>query len=415
MQKNKIGILSLGCPRNLVDSENTIGRLNLKGYAIVDMAQADIAIVNTCAFIEEAKRESIDAILDLVELKKSGKLKKILVYGCMPQRYQERLRRELPQVDAFVGRVSLNHQLKRYPITPAHYAYLKICEGCINKCSYCIIPKIKGRFNSLDIDSILKEVSVFNQERVSEINIIGQDITGYGADLYGRPDLAGLLNKIVKEARDIGWIRLLYLYPSRLSDELLRVIRDQEKICKYIDIPIQHINGRILKLMGRKTETSDILKLMDKIRKDIPQAGLRTSIIVGFPSETDKEFKELLKFIEEVKFERLGAFIYSREEGTAAYTFRKQIPQRVKRERFDRIMSTQQRISVQVNKRFLGQVLDVLIEEKQKDYYLGRTQYDAPEVDGLVYVSSKKTLRPGEFVKVKVTDTLEYDLAGEAI
>ncbi len=413
--KNKIGILSLGCPRNLVDSENTVGRLNLKGYSIVDINEADVAIVNTCAFIDDAKKESIDAILDLVELKKSGKLKKIIVYGCLPQRYRHQLRKELPQVDAFVGRISLNHELKRYPITPKHYVYLKICEGCINNCSYCVIPKIKGRFNSLDINSILRKVEMFNQDKVSELNIIGQDITGYATDLYGRAGLEGLLSRVVKEAKDIGWIRLLYLYPSRITDELLQVVKDSEKICKYIDMPVQHINNRILKLMNRKTGAKDILKLIDKIRKTIPAVGLRTSIIVGFPSETDHEFEELLKFIEEVKFERLGAFVYSREEGTAAYSLGKQIPEKVKIERFNRIMSAQQKISEDINRRFLGKTLDVLIDEKEADHYLGRSQYDAPEVDGLVYVSSKKALRAGEFVKVKVTDTMEYDLAGELI
>jgi ribosomal protein S12 methylthiotransferase len=409
-----IGILSLGCPRNLVDSENVLGRLNLKGFPIVDMAQADVAIVNTCAFIEDAKRESIDAILDLVKLKREGALKKIIVYGCLAQRYGKTLKKELPEVDAFVGRVSLNHELKRFDITPRHYAYLKICEGCINNCSFCIIPKIKGRFTSLDMDSVLEKVDKFDKDKVSEINIIGQDISGYGVDLYGSIKLAEILEKIVKKAKNIGWVRLLYLNPNRITDELLQVIRDEPKICKYADLPIQHINDRILKLMNRRTKKSDILRLIEKIRKEVPSISLRTSLIVGFPSETDSDFRELLDFIEEARFERLGAFIYSREEGTPAYDFKKQLPEKVKIGRLNAVMSLQQKISQGINKKFLGKVLDVLIDEKEGSLYLGRSQYDAPEVDGIVYVHSKRALKPGEFVKVKITDTLEYDLIGEA-
>ena len=412
--KPKIGILSLGCPRNLVDSESILGRLALKTYPIVDMHKADIGIVNTCAFIEDAKVESIDTILDLIDLKKKGELKKIIVYGCLAQRYKDKLRKELPEVDAFVGTVSLNHSPARFPITPKHYSYLKICEGCINNCSYCIIPKIKPGFTSLDIDSILAKVEKLDQEKISELNIIGQDISGYGMDLYGSKTLTRLLKKITKTAKHIGWIRLLYLYPSRISDELLELINDCLAICKYIDLPIQHINDRILGLMRRDTRKKDILRIIEKIRKKIAGVALRTSIIVGFPSETDKEFKELLHFIEEVRFERLGAFVYSREEGTDAYNFGSQVPKKKKIERLNSIMSTQQKISQDINKRFLGSTMEVLIDEKEKDLYLGRSQYDAPEVDGIVYVSSKSLLEPGDFVKVKITDTLEYDLVGEA-
>jgi ribosomal protein S12 methylthiotransferase len=428
-----IGILSLGCPRNLVDSENVLGRLNLKGFPIVDMAQADVAIVNTCAFIEDARTESVDAILDLIDLKKQSKLKKIIVYGCLAERYKDKLKKELPEVDAFVGKISFpanlfkkqagsrlisddwreNHDLDRFPLTPRHYVYLKICEGCINNCSYCCIPKIKGRFASLDTNSILKKIEEFDKNRVAEVNIVGQDITGYGMDLYRAARLPGLLNKIVKKTGNIGWIRLLYLYPSRVTDELLDLIKDSPKICKYVDLPIQHINDRILKLMHRDTTNKDTLKLIDKIRKKIPGVAIRTSLIVGFPTETDKEFRELLKFIEGVRFERLGAFIYSKEEGTPAYNFKKQVPGRIKIERLNAVMSLQQKISQDINKKFLGSILDVLIEEKEDNSYLGRSQYDAPEVDGVVYVNSQKELNPGDFVKVRITDTLEYDLVGE--
>lgn len=411
--KTKVGILSLGCPRNLVDSENILGRLNLKGYPIVDINQADTAIVNTCSFIEDAKRESIDAVLDLLELKRKGALKKIIVYGCLAQRYSKDLIKELPDVDAFVGCVSLNHELQRFAIIPKHYVYLKICEGCINDCSFCVIPKIKGRFRSMDMNSILKKVDEFDKDKVSEINIIGQDISGYGIDLYGSIKLSEVLEKIVKRLKNTGWVRLLYLNPNRITDELLQLIRDEPKICKYIDLPIQHINERILKLMNRRTRKSDILRLIEKLRRTIPDVCLRTSVITGFPSETDKEFKELLNFMEEARFERLGVFIYSREEGAPAYNFKKQIPKKIKVERLDTIMSLQQGISQDINKKFLGTIMDVLLDEKEDGLYLGRSQYDAPEVDGMVYVNSTGELNAGDFVKVKITDTLEYDLVGK--
>jgi len=412
---HKIGMLSLGCPRNLVDSENILGRLNLKGYRIVDIDKADTAIVNTCAFIEEAKLESIDAILDLIDLKKQGELKKIIVYGCLSQRYKEELRKELPEIDAFVGKTSLNHSTHTFQLTPKHFAYLKICEGCVNNCSYCVIPKIKGQFNSLELGSILTKIEKFNKDGVSEVNIIGQDITGYGLDLYASVKLPQLLKKIAEKGRGIGWFRLLYLNPSRISDELLDFIKSEPKFCKYIDLPVQHINSRILKLMNRHCTREDILKVINKIREKIADVAIRSSVIVGFPSETDKDFRELLDFIEEARFERLGAFIYSREEGTPAYNFENQIPAEIKKERFEAVMMLQQKISQDVNRGYLGKVMDVLIEEKEVSFYLGRSQYDAPEVDGLVYVNSKKGLNTGDFVKVEITDTLEYDLVGRAL
>lgn len=411
--KAKVGVLSLGCPRNLVDSESILGRLCSKGYSVVDLDKADIALVNTCAFIEEAKKESIEAILELIALKKEGRLKKVIVYGCLSQRYKDALRKELPEVDAFIGRVSLNHTSQRYPITPGHFAYLKICEGCVNACSFCIIPKIKGRFVSRAPDSIAGEVKRFNAAGISELNIIGQDITGYGLDLKEKTDLASLIRRIAETAQAIRWLRLLYLNSSRITDGLLRVIRDEPKVCKYIDLPIQHINDRILESMNRKSSRKDIVKAIEKIRKVVPGVALRTSVIVGFPGETDKEFRELLDFIQEAKFERLGAFAYSAEEGTPAYGFKGRVPAKVRSERLGLIMSAQQEVSRQVNRKFLGKKLEVLIDEEDNGSYLGRTQYDAPEVDGLVYVSSRKKLRAGEFVNVKINDTLEYDLVGE--
>jgi len=481
--KLKIGIVSLGCPRNLVDSENILGRLSLKGYSVVDIDKADAAIVNTCCFIEDAKKESIAAVLDLIDLKKDGRLKKIIVCGCLTERYKDKLQKELPEIDAFVGKISFparqiikmkrdpqpwtgeNQNLEEFILTPKHYTYVKICEGCINNCSFCIIPKIKGKLSSMDMDSILSKVEKLDQNKLSELNIIGQDITGYGLDLYAKIRLTDLLHKVIQKTKNIRWVRLLYLYPSRINDALLELVRNSPKLCKYIDLPIQHINGRILKLMHRQTSKKYILGLLDKIRKKIPEAAIRTSFIVGFSSETDREFKELLKFSEEMRFERLGAFIYSREEGTQAYNLKKQLPHKVKLERFNRLMLQQQKISQDINKNFLGKVMEVLIDEREKDgayasmaqnpaingrdkynaplsinpgrpvasvvlskrsaskgkaepsrrIYLGRTQYDAPEVDGLVYVESEKELKPGDFLKVRITGTLEYDLVGEAI
>ncbi|MFH1191609.1 MAG: MiaB/RimO family radical SAM methylthiotransferase [Candidatus Omnitrophota bacterium] len=411
--KQRIGILSLGCPRNLVDAEDLAGRLSFKDYSIVeDIARAQVVLVNTCAFIQEAKRESIDAILNLIELKKQGKLKKIIVYGCLAQRYKN-LAKDLPEVDAFVGRLGLNHELKRFALTPAHYAYLKICEGCVNQCSYCVIPKIKGRLESLNESTIIRKVKRFNQERISELNIIGQDITGFGIDVSGKSQLAGLLRKIIRYTPQIGWIRLLYLNPKRITNELLRLMATSSRICKYIDLPIQHINNRILKLMNRTTTKEEIIALIKKIREAIPGVYLRTSLIVGFPSETAEEFNELLDFVKEAKFERLGAFIYSREEGTRAFNFKGQICQQLKQKRFDKIMATQRQIAAVLNGKLLGKIISVLVEEKQGRVYVGRSQADAPEVDGVVYINTKQPLRMGKFIQVKITDTLEYDLVGE--
>jgi len=398
-----------------VDAEALAGRLNFKGYSIVeDLALAQVVLVNTCAFIQDAKRESIDAILDLIELKKQGKLKKIIVYGCLAQRYKN-LAKQLPEVDAFVGTLGQNHESKRFPLTPKHYAYLKICEGCLNRCSYCVIPKIKGGLKSLDETTIIRKVKRFNQEKISELNIIGQDITGFGLDFGKKSRLTGLLRKIISNAPDIGWIRLLYLNPQRITNELLELITASAKVCKYIDLPVQHINNRILKSMNRPILRQEISALIKKIRRIIPGVYLRTSLIVGFPSETEKEFNELLSFVRETEFDRLGVFIYSREEGTPAYNFKGQIPPSLKQERLDRIMSAQREIAAGLNAEFLGRTIPVLVEEKQDGSYIGRSQGDAPEVDGAVYINTKQPLKEGKFIQVKITDTLEYDLVGEPI
>lgn len=414
--KEAVGILSLGCPRNLVDAEAIAGRLSSKGYAIVDdLGRAQIALVNTCAFIEEAKKESIDAILELIELKKQGRINKIIVCGCLVERYKQDLSKQLPEVDAFVGRLALDNAGESFSLTPSHYAYLKICEGCVNNCSYCVIPAIKGRFRSMEARSLIKKAAGFDRRGVAELNIIGQDISAYGIDLRAKPSLARILKKIIGACAHIGWIRLLYLHPKRISDELLGLIQDEPQLCKYIDLPLQHINERILKLMRRDTGKKEIMRLIEKIRKRLPTAALRTTFIVGFPSETEAEFEELLDFVKEARFERLGVFTYSREEATPAYAFEGQLPARIKRQRLDVLMRAQQSVSGELNSRLLGKVIKVLIEEKSKGAYLGRSQFDAPEVDGVVYVKSSGELKPGEFVKAKIVDTLEYDLVGELL
>ncbi|MFH1678174.1 MAG: MiaB/RimO family radical SAM methylthiotransferase [Candidatus Omnitrophota bacterium] len=418
----KIAVLSLGCARNLVDSEIILGRLRGKGYQIVDLGLVsntisngvDVVLVNTCAFIKEAKEESIQAILNLIDLKNKGKIRKIIVAGCLSQRYKHTLCKQLPEIDAFLGVISLNHTQERFRLTPAHYAYVKICEGCINNCSFCAIPKIKPGFTSRTPASIISEVKGLDNQGCSEINLIGQDITAYGWDLYQELGLVNLVKQILKAAKGINWLRMLYLSPQRLSDELIELVAGNGRIVKYIDLPLQHINNRLLKLMRRDITSYKIRKLIDKIRGKIPNVAIRTSLIVGFPTETDKEFLQLLDFVKEARFERLGLFMYSREEDTKAFHFPGQVHQKIKEERYNIVMSAQQEIACQVNKKWMGKALKVLIEKKDEDgVYIGRSQYDAPEVDGEVFVKTKKELSVGNFQDVEIIDTLEYDLVGE--
>lgn len=411
----KIGMLSLGCPRNLVDSELLLSRLSIKNYRLVDIQDAQVAIVNTCCFIKEAKEESIEAILDLLDLKKEGHIEKIVVYGCLVERYAGQLLSSFKEVDAFVGRLSLNHSSRSIYLTPGHYAYMKICEGCANACSFCVIPRIKGKFSSRSLESIIQEAKTLEERGVKEINIIGQDITLYGQDLSHSVDLTRLLKELLKATKDIRWIRLLYLYPSHITDDLLELVNDEPRICKYIDLPLQHINDRILKLMHRDTTRRDILDLINKIRKKISQVAIRTALMVGFPTETEKEFAELLKFVEDMNFERLGVFTYSREEGTVAFGIKPQVREKLKQQRFQAIMLKQQELSKKINERSLGRVTDVLIDECQNGTYIGRTQYDSPQVDGIVFINTNTALQIGQFLKVKVIDTLEYDLVGEVL
>jgi len=381
---NKVGILSLGCPRNLVDSQNLLGCLSRKGYQIVDIQDAEIGLVNTCSFIEEAKKESIEAILGLIDLKKEGRLRKVIVAGCLVQRYKEELLPNLEEIDAFVGRMALSNENKEsFPLTPRHFAYLKISEGCNHTCSFCVIPKIKGHLQSRRMESILEEVRIMDNVGKREINIIGQDASAYGLDIYKKLELSRLLRKISASLKNVRWLRLLYLHPQHLTDGLMRLIADEPRICKYVDLPLQHINNRILKTMRRRTDKRKIMQLLAGLRKRIPGVAVRTSLLVGFPGETEKEFSELLSFVKEQQFERLGVFRYSREEGTAAFSYPGQVPEKLKEERFNIIMQEQQEISRRLNQKFLGRECEVLIDERSTDgTYLGRLSIDAPEVDG---------------------------------
>ncbi|MBF0385406.1 MAG: 30S ribosomal protein S12 methylthiotransferase RimO, partial [Candidatus Omnitrophica bacterium] len=336
------------------------------------------------------------------------------------QRYSGELSKEFKEADAIIG-VQKLHSSKtdsKISLTPAHYSYLKICESCYNKCSFCAIPSIKGKFASRSLESILQEVERLDARGVKELNLIGQDITSYGIDLYKKKSLAFLLKKIIPVTNSIKWIRLLYNYPSNVTDELLEVIAKEDKICKYIDIPIQHISDKILKAMNRRETKKEIVGLIDKIRKEIPEAVIRTTMIVGFPGETENDFKELMQFVDETGFDRLGAFMFSREEGTKAFDMKGQIGERIKKERYAKLMKLQQKISHQRLEKHLGKKITVIIDEKEKneeDIYIGRSQYDAPEVDGVVYVRSSKGLNKGDFVVADIKETHEYDLAGEAL
>src|SRR3989338_7398585 len=419
-QGAKVGLINLGCARNLVDSQTMLGGLKKKGHKIVEVEQADIAIVNTCSFIEESRQESIDTILDLIELKKQGKLKKVIVAGCLAQRYGAELAKEFKEVDAFVGTPTLQKDrlLEQVSFTPDHFAYVKICESCFNQCSFCAIPKIKGKFLSRTIESVVAEVQKLDARGVKEISIIGQDITAYGMDIYREKKLAQLLKEIIRVTKNIQWVRLLYAFPAHMTDELIEVMAHEEKICKYIDMPLQHISDHILKSMKRNITTQGTLELIQKLRREIPQGSLRTTFITGLPGETDKDFQELLQFVKDYRFERVGVFLYSQEEETAAYALPGQVSDKIKKERMNILMREQQKISRSLQQQYIGRTLRVLVEEKQQgdeQIFLGRSEYDAPEVDGLVYVHSSEKLRLGEFVTVKILDAYEYDLTGEAV
>jgi len=442
--KQKVSMVSLGCPKNLVDAEVMLGCLPSDEYEITtNEKEADIIIVNTCSFIKEAKQESIDTILDLADRKHDARCTLLVVTGCLPQRYQEELGAELPEVDIFIGtgeypRIAeilaekrdspeqlryvgdpnfmFDADLPRMKSSPAYTAYLKIAEGCSNCCSYCVIPSLRGALRSRPLEQVLKEARDLVAGGVKELNLIAQDITAYGRDLAEPATLEMLLTELVK-IDGLLWIRLLYAYPDGITDELIRLIRDEEKICKYIDIPLQHISDPVLKRMGRRGGETEIRRLIGRLRSAVPDLAIRTSLIVGFPGETDDDFQRLVQFVEEARFDRLGVFCYSREEGTPAAEMEDQITERVKRQRYKKLMKVQARVSFKQNRRLIGTVEQVLAEgySDETDLLLkGRSSRQAPDIDGLVYLTSG-TANVGDIVAVRITDSSDYDLIGEIV
>jgi len=414
--KKSFSIINLGCPRNLVDSESIASEFKRNGYAYrEDVVGSQTVIINTCAFIEDAKKESIEVILKAIDLKKNSSIKKVIVAGCLVMRYGKELKKGFKEIDEFRGIWNFQKSFNEEPghiLTPGHYAYIKLSEGCRNRCTYCIIPRIKGPYRSKEIGSVIKEAKFLIQGGVREIVLVGQDTSLYGIDLYGKKRLSQLLRALEK-ASQRNWIRILYSHPKDLDREAVRIIGDSKSICKYIDLPIEHISDEVLKKMGRGMKKRDISSLIEYIRRTIKGVSLRTSIIVGFPGETERDFKELLSFIKEIRFERLGLFRYSREEDTPAYGFKGQISEREKERRFNEVMALQQDIAREVNEKFKGKIIKVLIDEKEGESFIGRSEYDAPEVDGVVYVRGKD-LKIGNFYNVRIIDTYEYDLVGKA-
>lgn len=425
----RVNLVSLGCSKNLVDSEVLLRQFQANGLEIIDNSRkADYIIINTCGFINDAKDESIRAILEAIELKKSGKVKKVLVMGCLSERYKTELTEEIPEVDAYFGVTDykavlneLGFDLKnellgeRLLTTPKHFAYLKISEGCDNPCSFCAIPLIRGKHQSKTVEQIINEANYLAANGTKELILIAQDSTYYGLDLYGRRELPKLLKELTK-VDGIEWIRLLYAFPAKFPEELLDVIAEEEKICKYIDIPFQHISDKILKSMQRGISKRRTYELIDLIRKKIPDVAIRTTLIVGYPEETELEFRELENFVKDIEFDRLGVFTYSQEENTSAFSLGDPVPQKEKENRKNYILSIQQEISSRKNQEKIGQRLRVLIDEQiEKNTYLGRTQWDAPEVDNSVIVNSQKFIEPGEFCEVEIDDAFEFDLAGYTI
>ena len=436
---NKVFLSSLGCSKNLVDAEIMMGILKERGYEQTpNLEDASIAIVNTCGFIESAKEESINEILEIAQAKQEAQLKYLIVTGCLSQRYSADLKKEMPEVDAFLGTSTfesifeiigdvaegkkmeyiLDPNEKKYPenlprltTTPKYMAYLKIAEGCDNHCTYCIIPKLRGKYVSRDMEDIVKEAKELADAGVKELIVIAQDTTKYGIDLYGKKMLAKLLEELCK-IENVSWVRFLYAYPEDVERELLEVVANNPKICPYFDIPIQHCNSRILKLMNRQVTKEELLEKINMIREVVPHAILRTSLISGFPTETDEEFEEMIEFVKEVKFDRLGVFTYSREEDTPAAKLEGQIEEEVKEDRKGRIMETQMQVSLNRNLSKVGSVVQVLVEEEEDEFYVGRTKEDVPEIDGVVFIKKELSLTMGDIVEVEVTEALEYDLMG---
>ena len=441
MTRYTVSLVSLGCPKNLVDAEVMLGHLPVERFSIItDESAADIIIVNTCAFIRDAQEESVETILEVADYKKKGRCKLLIVSGCMPQRYQKELEKELPEVDFFMGTADAprivelldrhleggpqqeiglpdylyDHTTPRVTSSPYYSAYVKIAEGCANHCSYCVIPSIRGTLRSRTIESVVAETKRLVDNGVKEINLIAQDVTAFGAEHGNGPELPALLRELVK-IEGLVWLRLLYAYPDGITDELLDLIAAEEKICNYLDLPIQHIDDRILAAMNRRVDESDIRALLQRIRTRIPEMTLRTSLIVGFPGESDAQFRKLLAFVEEGHFERLGAFRYSREDGTPAAQLDNQVPERTKQARVKRLMKAQARVSLKKNLALKGRIEPTLIEGYSEETELllrGRSVRQAPDVDGQVYITSGQA-DVGDIVNLKITDSSEHDLIGE--
>ena len=439
----KLLCISLGCDKNLVDSEKMLGMLYEDGFSFTDdEAEADVILVNTCCFIGDAKEESVNTLLEMAEYRKSGPCKALIVTGCMAQRYKEEITREIPEVDAVVGTTAFDEIVKvirgvlsgqehiqqfeelsalpgtegrRLVTTGGCYAFLKIAEGCDNRCTYCIIPYLRGPYRSVPMEKLVREAEELAEKGIKELILVAQETTLYGADLYGRKCLPELLRNLCR-IPGIQWIRIQYCYPVAITDELIQtVIREEEKICHYLDIPIQHASDRILKRMNRRTNQAELREMIGKLRREIPDIALRTTLISGFPGETQEDHEELCRFVDEMEFERLGVFAYSLEEDTPAASFPDQVPQEVKEERRDEIMELQQEIAFEACEAMVGRELEVLIEGKVADEnaYVGRTYMDAPGVDGMIFVNTGLELMTGDFVRVRVTGALEYDLIGE--
>ena len=437
----KILFISLGCDKNLADSEEMLGLLTGNGHEIVDSEEeADAIVVNTCCFIHDAKEESVNTILEMAEYKTSGSCKVLIVTGCMAQRYKEEIIQEIPEVDAVLGTTSYGDIVKalneaqagnvfqefrdindlpedsgrRVITTGGHFGYLKIAEGCDKHCTYCIIPSLRGKFRSVPEERLLKQAEYMASQGVKELILVAQETTVYGTDMYGKKTLHILLKKLC-QIKGIRWIRILYCYPEEIYDELIQVMKEEKKICHYLDLPIQHASDRILRRMGRRTSKAQLVDIITKLRREIPDIVLRTSLITGFPGETEEDHQELMEFVDEMEFDRLGVFTYSPEEGTPAETMEGQVPEELKEERRDEIMELQQEISLEKGNDRIGQELLVMIEGKVsgESAYIGRTYGDAPKVDGYMFVQTGELLVTGDFAKVKVTGALEYDLIGE--
>ncbi len=443
-EKEKVSLISLGCPKNLVDAEVMLGYLSREGFEVTtDEREADIIIVNTCSFIKEAKQESIDTILDLADRKHDARCRLLIVTGCLPQRYQEELAGELPEVDIFIGtgdypRIAeviaekrgtsdqlrytgdpnfiYDDELPRLKSSPYYSAYLKIAEGCSNCCSYCVIPSLRGSLHSRPLEKLLEEARGLVAGGVKELNLIAQDITAYGKDLPEGASLEGLVEELAK-LEGLRWIRLLYAYPDGVRDTLITIMKNEEKVCKYLDIPLQHISDPVLSRMNRRSSEAEIRGLIARLREEIPEITLRTSLIVGFPGETEEDFRKLLHFVEETRFDRLGVFCYSREEGTPAAGMPDQISERVKRERYRRLMRAQARASFKLNRRLIDTIEQVIVEgfSDETDLLLkGRSSRQAPDIDGLVYITAGDA-KVGDIVSLRITDSSDYDLFGEIV